>query len=399
MNNIVRIPAMLAACAALASCGLFGGEEDELEPMELVDIETRVKVRKVWSAKVGDGAEFLRVGLRPAGDGNRIYAASHDGKVSAFNPDTGKLLWRQKLDIELSGGPGVGEGLVVVTAQDGFVIALDARNGEERWRADIDAESLARPIIKGDVVVVLSIDNRLQGLSTYDGSQRWVVEQSTPTLTMRGSSTPALAGTSVIAGFDNGRLAAVEIDTGDVQWETLLAPPTGRSDLDRLSDIGGGIAVVGQDVFATGYNGRLASVAAESGQILWAREISSHEGASADWNNVYTVRDNGEIISLLRQGGTESWRDASLLRREVTLPVSFDTTVVVGDFEGYLHFFSNVDGEPVARVRFGKAAISSDPMVMANRLYVQNDDGGIACFEIARPKSRRRDRDIAEEDA
>lgn len=399
MSKLARALTVLVACIALGSCGLFGDEEDELAPMELVDIEPKIKVKRVWSAKVGDDAEFLRVGLRPVGDGNRIYAASHDGRVSAFNPESGKVLWRNDLDLDLSGGPGVGEGIVVVAAEDGFVIALDASNGEERWRTDIDAESLARPVVKGDVVAVLSIDNRLQGLSTYDGSRRWVIEQTTPTLTMRGSSTPAIAGTSVIAGFDNGRLVAVDMDSGDVMWESLLSPPTGRSDLDRLSDIDGAIAVVGQDVFASGYHGRLASLAAESGQVLWAREISSYEGVSADWNNVYTVRDNGEIISLIRQDGSESWRDASLLRREPTLPVSFDTTVVVGDFEGYLHFFSNVDGEPIARVRFGNAAISSDPMVMANRLYVQNDAGAIACYEIARPKTRRRDRDIAEEDA
>jgi outer membrane protein assembly factor BamB len=142
----------------------------------------------------------------------------------------------------------------------------------------------------------------------------------------------------------------------------------------------------------------MAAVAAESGQILWAREISSYVGVSADWNSVYTVRDNGEIVSLTRRDGNESWRDASLLYREPTLPVAFDTTVVVGDLEGYLHFFSNLDGEPQARVKFGGKAISNAPVVMANRLYVQNDDGTVACFIIDRPKPQRDAPDIADGD-
>lgn len=398
-NKALRILATLAGSFLLSSCGIFGDDDEQLEPMELSDIETKVRVKKVWSAKLGADAEFLRLALRPAGDGNRIYAASADGKVSAFDPAKGKQLWRTDLDIELSAGPGVGSELAVVTGKDGYVVALNAASGEEQWRADIDAESLAVPVIKDDVIIVLSIDNRLHGLSTFDGSQRWVVEQSTPVLTMRGSSTPVIAGTSVIAGFDNGRLVAVDLDTGDVAWESLVSPPQGRSDLERLSDIDGSIAIVGQDVYVAGYQGRLASLAAESGQVLWAREISSYEGVSADWNNVYTVREDGEIISLTRRDGDESWRDASLLRRELTLPVSFDTTVVVGDLEGYLHFFSNVDGEPVARVRFGGSAITADPMVMANRLYVQSDSGSLGCFEVVRPKSRDRSRDIAEEEA
>ena len=363
--------------------------------MELVDIENKIKVRKLWTAKLGKDAKFLRVALRPAGDGSRIYAASVDGNVLAFDPESGKRIWRTELDIELAGGPGVGEGLVVVATEDGLAVALDASTGEESWRSDVGAESLAVPAIKGDMVIVQTVDNRIHGLAAYDGSERWTVEQPTPALTVRGSSSPALAGTSAVVGFDNGRLVAIDLDTGDVLWEQLLSPPQGRTDLERLSDIDGAIAVVAQDVYAAGYQGRLAALAAESGQLLWVREISSIEGVAADWNNVYTVREGGELVSMIRRDGTEAWRDDSLLRRELTLPMSFDTTVVVGDFEGYLHFFSNIDGEPVARLRFGGAAITADPMVMGNRLYVQSDDGTLGCFVIQRPEPRNRDRDIA----
>jgi outer membrane protein assembly factor BamB len=98
----------------LSACGLFGDDDEELEPAELIDFETKVPIKKLWSAKLGDDAEFLRVALRPVGDGNRIYAASFDGKVSAFDPETGKQVWRNKLDITLSSGPGVGDDVVVV---------------------------------------------------------------------------------------------------------------------------------------------------------------------------------------------------------------------------------------------------------------------------------------------
>ena len=398
MKRRYKILTLLLSTVLLASCGIFGGgDDDEAEPMELVKIDNKVKIKRLWSAKLGGDAEFLRVALRPAGDGNRVYAASHDGNVTAFNPETGKQLWRNKLGIELTAGPAVDGDLLVVASKDGYVIGLDAANGNESWRANVVAEILAAPVVKDDMVIVMTIDGRIQGLASYDGSQRWTLSQSSPALTIRGSSMPVVVGGSVIAGFDNGRLAAIDIDTGDIEWESLLAPPSGRSDLERLSDIDGAIAVVGQDVYASGYQGRLAAVAAESGQVLWAREISSFEGVSADWNNVYTVREDGEIVALTRRDGTESWRDASLLNRELTLPIAFDTTVVVGDLEGYLHFFSNLDGDPVARVKFGGRAITSDPVVMANRLYVQSDDGSIACFVIDRPKPKRPAPDIAED--
>lgn len=388
MRHRFAVAALVCAAVALSACA--SKDEKDLEPMELTKIKQTVKIKRLWSVNVGGDAEYLRVALQPAGDGNRIYAASRDGKVVALDPATGKRAWRTELDTELSSGPGAGANLVVVTSADGIAIALEAATGAERWRADLGGESLATPAIRADVVIIQTIDNRLQALSVADGSERWAVEQSTPRLTMRGSASPVIVGNSVIAGFDNGRLVAVNIGSGDIEWDTVLSPPSGRSDLERLADVDGKISVVGQDIYAAGYHGKLAAVASESGQVLWSHDISSYEGVSADWNNLYTVNGGGEVIALTRQTGDESWRQSSLLRREPTVPVSFGTTVVVGDLEGYLHFFSNFDGHPVARVHMGGEAISVDPVVVANRLYVQSDSGTVAAFVVEQPKSKDR---------
>jgi outer membrane protein assembly factor BamB len=389
----------LSAALMLSACGLFGDDDEELEPAELIDFEAKVKIKRLWKTKIGADAEFLRVALRPMGDGNRIYAASVNGIVVALDPESGKQVWRNKLGISLSSGPGVGEGLVVVVAADGDVVALSTEDGTERWRAYISGESLATPLVYEEWVIVQTVDNKLTALSVFDGADRWTVEQSTPALTMRGSTSPMQVGQTVVTGFDNGRVMAIDLSSGDVEWDSMLAPPSGRSDLDRLSDIDGDIAVVGQDIYASGYQGRIASLAAESGQVLWAREISTYEGVSADWNNVYSTLDNGELVALNRRSGTEIWRQNALLRREPTVPMSFRTTVAVGDLEGYLHFFSNVDGEPVARVRAGKSAIVTTPVVMADRLYVQSDDGSISAWYVVEPKrDDRRAPDTAEGD-
>jgi outer membrane protein assembly factor BamB len=398
VKSLIRISTVMAATFALSACGMFGGkDDDEQKPMELTDIETTMSVKRLWNVKVGGEAEFLRIALRPVGDGTRIYAASRNGNVVALQPASGKEIWRRKLDTELSAGPGAGENLVVVGSSDGVLIALDATTGEEKWRANVSGESLARPLIRGEVVIAPTIDNRLHAVSAFDGSSRWTVDQPTPRLTMRGSASPVAVGATVVAGFDNGKLLAINADTGDIVWEQNLSPPTGRSDLERLADVDGLISVVGQDVYAAGYQGSLASLASESGQVLWSREISTFEGVSADWNNLYTVTEKGEIVALTRLNGDEAWRQASLLRREPTLPIAFHTSVVVGDLEGYLHFFSNFDGDPVARLRMGGAAITAEPVVVADRLYVQNDAGELAAYGVREPERRRRAPDTADE--
>ncbi|MDX1403032.1 MAG: outer membrane protein assembly factor BamB [Woeseiaceae bacterium] len=387
-NARIQNPALvLLAAMSISACGIFGGDDDEeLQPTELLDFEETLDVRRIWSTKLGDGTEFLRVALSPASDGNRVYAASYDGKVSALNPENGRRIWRTDVEVILSAGPGVGEGVVVVAGYDGDLVALSAEDGAELWRINVTAESLARPLIADNSVVVKTIDGRLRVYSIFDGSERWAMAQSLPSLTLRGSAAPILVGSTVIAGFDNGRLIALNLDDGSQEWEAILTPPSGRSDLDRLSDIDGSMAAVGQDVYATGYHGRVASLAVESGQALWAREISGLSGVAADWNNVYMIGEQGELIALLRRNGDDVWRQEALIRREPTAPVVFGTSVVVGDFEGYVHFFNNFDGRPVARERVGKGMISAAPVVIGSRLYVQSESGTLAAFELRVPE-------------
>jgi len=386
-SGLRRVTAWLMTALIVAGCSIFGGgDDDELQPTELLDFEQTLDVKRLWSAKLGDGTESLRIGLSPAGDGNRVYAASYDGKVSAFDPESGRRIWRTETDVVLSAGPGVGEGLVVVAGYDGDLIALSTEDGTEAWRRDIAGESISRPLIQDEFVVVYTIDGRIRVFSVFDGSDRWNFEQNPPALTLRGSATPVLAGTTIIAGFDNGRLLAIDLSDGTQEWEAILSPPSGRSDLDRLADVDGDMAVVGQDVYAIGYHGRIASLAVESGQVLWAREISGLAGVAADWNNTYLIGDEGELLALLRRNGEDVWRQDALVRREPSAPVAFGTAVVVGDFEGYVHFFNNFDGRPVARVRVGKGMVSHAPVVIGGRLYVQSESGTLSAYAVPVPE-------------
>ena len=110
---------------------------------------------------------------------------------------------------------------------------------------------------------------------------------------------------------------------------------------------------------------------------------------------MYALTAEGELVAMQRRNGDDSWRQTALIRREPSTPVPFNTSVVVGDFEGYLHFFDTATGATVARERVGKGLISGQPVVIANRLYVQSESGDLAAFEVQRPEPA----DTAEEDA
>ncbi len=384
-SQLTRTVILFFAITSLSACGIFKSKEDEeLLPVELTKFQQTEKIKRIWSTKIGGSSDQFLLGLSPIGDGNLIYAASSDGIVLAIDPETGDERWKVDLEVDLSAGPGVGEGFTVVISKDGDVILLNSSSGQEQWRKSIEGESLAKPLIDDNMIIIQTIDNRIVSLARADGRQRWELEQTMPLLSMRGSASPLIVGPLIIAGFDNGRLAGIDMETGDIKWDSMLSMSSGRSDLDRLSDIDGNIAVVGQDIYAAGYQGRLSAFAAESGQTLWSREISSYVGVASDWNSIYTIRDDGEIIALRRNSGIEIWRNDELLRRALTLPTPFNTAVVVGDYQGYLHFLSAINGKQIARIRFGRDAITSKPLVMGNRLFIQSDNGNIGAFEIVK---------------
>ena len=382
MITRLRIVAALALAVALVGCG---GKKDKSEPpAKLTDFEPSIVIDKVWSSKVGGKSERLRLGLRPATDGARIFAGAYDGQVASFDAETGDKVWSIKTGLPLTAGPGFGDGLLTFGTANGDLLALDAATGQERWRQPIGSEVLATPAIGSGVVVVRTVDGRLRGFSAANGSTVWTAEQTKPTLTLRGNTAPRVSGPLVVSGFNNGRVAAYEVANGDPAWEVAIANPTGRSELERLVDVSSGLQIVGNDVYVVGYHGRAVGIDLETGVVLWQQDMSSYAGLGADINNVYVTSDFDAVVALERQSGTQLWRQEALRLRDVTAPTRFANTVVVGDYEGYVHWLSPDNGDFLARERAAGQRISGAPLVVGQNVYVQGDDGTVAAFTVHR---------------
>ena len=385
--SLLRFAGPLLLAFIVAGCSLFGGDDVEDPPTKLVKFKSTLKIKKMWSSGVGDGAEHLRLALTAASDGSLLYAGDHDGRVLAFDAVKGGRVWRAKTKLPLSAGPVVGESIVVLGSSNGDVIALDAADGHELWRTSVSSEVLASPVVTESLVLVRTVDGRLVALSIEDGSSIWFVQQSVPRLSVRGTGAPVVSKRVVICGFDNGKLAAYELGDGTLMWEVLLAPPSGRTEVDRLSDLNSTVTVVGEDIYVVGYQSHLSAVAIESGQVLWSREISSNTGVGVDMSNLYVTGDAGEVVALNRSG-QELWRTESLLYRDVTGPVGYRSSVVVGDFDGHLHWFDGATGDLQARMRAGKDRVTAPPLVVNEMLYVLTDGGKLYAFKDVTSKKK-----------
>ena len=374
------------ALAAVAGCSSFGNpfsDTSNVQPPEpLTEIDSDVRAVSIWSRNVGAGAGDQYLRLSPAVAGDTVYAAERDGDVVAYDVRSGDERWETSTDTPISGGPGVGEGLVFVGTSDGEVLALAADSGEIAWRRRVSSEVLAAPVASQGVVVVRTQDGKLVGMKAADGERLWVYDRAVPALSLRGTSAPVVAGGSVVAGFDSGLLVALALADGALLWESRIAVPSGRSELERLVDIDADPVVDGAWIYVVTYQGRIAAVDRVNGDVAWRRDMSSHAGLGVDATNLYVTDSESFVWSLDRDSSASVWRQDKLARRGLTPPGVFDRFVVVGDFEGYVHFLGREDGRLTARVRVDGDGIAAAPVAVDDLLLVYGRGGTLTALRV-----------------
>jgi len=372
----------LSACSTVKGWFEFDDEDDPKQPAELIDIEDTVEIDKLWSQGVGDGQGEGFYKIQPVINGSAIYVAASDGSLEAFDKRSGKSLWDVELEFPLSGGVGVYADALFLGSSDGFVIKVDASTGEELWSTRLSGEVMSVPQSNGAMVVVHSLDGKLQGLDFNTGEVVWTYDSSVPALTLRGSGSPLVSGDTVYVGFANGRVLAFDIATGSISWEARIAIPQGRSEIERVVDIDGTMALEGEELFVASYQGQLAALNVSDGSKLWQYEVSSFSGVSEGFNNIYVADEDGTVYAYQRTGQGERWQQGALAYRGLSRPTPVGSYVAVGDKEGYVHFLSQVDGEFVGRVEADGDGLRADMLSEDNILYVYGNSGDLIAYEI-----------------
>ena len=359
-----------------------GGEDNSEPPSVLVEYPPEITIEEVWRESVGVGSEQQSLKLIPAIAAGKIIAADKEGLVEARDLNTGKLIWKAKTQLHLSAGPGLGVGTLLLGSSDADVIALNIENGEQLWKAQVTSEVLSVPLVSHGVVVVRTTDGAVSALNEKTGVKLWHYELTSPALSVRGIGAPIIYEDNVIAGFDTGKLMALRLLDGKYTWETSIAIPKGRTEVERLVDIDVDPLDVGGTLFITGYHGGAAAVSEIDGDVLWRNEtISSYTGISHDFRYLYLSDANDNVLQIEQRTGAGLWKQKELQHRKLTKPAIYDHYVVVGDFDGYVHWLAMNDGRQLGRFKVTKnIGIDVPPIVVDNTIYIYAKDGTLAAL-------------------
>jgi outer membrane protein assembly factor BamB len=377
--EMIRKLFWVALILMLGGCSGFSAKDNADPPAELVERQAELAVETLWQQQVG-GTDGRFLAIAPALDGELIYIANATGQVSAIERAGGKTRWQRDTGLQITGGPGVGEGLVLVGTAEAELLALSGETGEELWRRRVSSEVLAPPVVGQGVVVARTINGRVAGFDLTSGQPRWVFDRSEPLLTLRGNSAPLISNGQLLVGFSNGKLVSLSLESGNAIWEATVSPPHGRTELERIVDLDADPLAVEGMVYAASFQGEVAAIAEASGVVLWRRDLSVYAGMDGDWRTLYVSDDQAHVWALDATNGAALWQQSELHARRLSAPAIVGDYLVVGDFEGYLHWLSQDDGRLVARTRVGDGGIRAKPLVVDGVVYVYDDGGRLSAL-------------------
>ena len=356
------------------------GDDEAGAPAPLVEFEPSLRVGKVWSVNIGDGMGKQGLSMGPRYSSGTLFAADYKGRLVAVDADTGRKNWELKSEQSFSGGPGLDESQIYMGTIDGRVIAYDRNGGTELWNAQVSSEVLVPPESADGVVVVRCIDGRVFGLDVINGRRMWIYDHSVPLLTLRGNADLLVRGGIVFVGYDDGSVVGLKLDDGSLIWNQTIVSPEGRTELERLADVGTQMVIVASDLIVSSYKKRVVSLAADSGRLLWFKEISSATGIQVDRTRLAVSESNGDLWMLDRRNGSTVWKLDRMTNRGLTRPAFYGNFVVVGDKEGYLHWLDTEIGSFVARQRVHKKGFAAAPLTVGTTLYVLTHGGDLIAY-------------------
>ena len=359
-------------------------EVDTSEPKTLNEISNQEELILNWELTLPSdrsAADFIpnfsgkgdnKLGsFLPAFIGNTIFIANGNGTVGSFNQDSGDENWVVNVS-PLASGVSAGFGILIVAGSQGQLICLSQDDGSTIWSVDVGSEILAPAALDAKLVIVKTSSGELNAYNISNGLREWSYRSQLPTLTLRGSSPPVIEEGIVYAAFDNGRLGAFQVSTGFLVWDGAISYVEGTSELDNMIDADAAPVLEGGLLFIANYQGQIAAFDPAQRRIVWAEEASSFYSPIISKGVMAVLETDSTFKTYSTKTFMPSWTNEDYYLRELSNADTYKGSIVVGDFEGYVHLINTLNGTTTSRIKLTRSPIKSI-IARANNIYIVDE--------------------------
>ena len=353
-------------------------------------------IAPAFNVQAGRGSSLTaRLAAAPVVGGGRVYVIDTLGTVRAYDGRTGALMWSSQTPTERGGekslyGGGIAydQGRVFATNGLGYVVALDERNGGIVWKVRPGGPLRGAPTVANGALYVMSQDNQIYSLKEDDGTTNWSAAASLEIAGVFGSASPAVGQGTVVAGFSSGELNGYRYENGREVWQDALQRTSIRTSVSTLNDIDADPVVDSGQVIAIGQGGRMVALDLITGQRQWELNLAgiSTPWLAGDW--IFVVTDEGKLICVYRQNGHIRWitqlpqfQKAKSKKGQIEYsgPVLAGGRLIVTGSNGALIYVDPTTGAFQSQTAVG-AGVSLSPVVANSTLYIYDDRGRLIAY-------------------
>jgi outer membrane protein assembly factor BamB len=350
---------------------------------------------QAWKTSIGEGSSrYTQVLAQPVVANGRIYAMDGGAKVGAYDPANGNRIWQVDLkpsdDYSNSFGGGVAfwKGRLYVSTGYAQVFALDPANGKVIWKTGVGDPVRSGPTVADGRVFVVTVENELVVLATDDGRRLWSHNGIPETAGLLGSASPAVEGEVVVVGYSSGEIYALTVENGRAVWSDNLAATRSADAVSALADIRGRPVIDRGRVFAASHSGRMAAIDLRSGERAWEQDIGSTHGPWVAGDYVYILSNDNELICLTRNDGKVRWvrqlpsyEDDKAKEDPIEWagPVLGSDRLILVSSDGWALSVSPYTGAPLGREEMPAGAFV-DPVIADNTLYILTDNAELSAY-------------------
>ena len=381
MKNNIFLSIALILISSCSTLAFWDDDSDEevIEPVALKSFKNEYPISVEWK-KSFKGENSLG-SFKPSFYSGNMLIADPEGNIFSTNPRSGKVNWKINIDRKLAAGVASGFGKLIVSDVNGFVIAIDSETQDIIWEKNIGGEVLSNAVVSASLILAKNSVGELVALSASSGEKKWSFRSQLPALTVRGTGEPIIENGIVFSTFDNGRLAAFQLDTGFFLWDAPISFVEGSSELENLIDADSAPVLAKQLIFATNYQGNLTAFDIAQKRPVWNSNASSFYSPIVANNMIMVIQDNGSILSFSLANLSPSWTSEEYLRRQLSSAAAYKNFLLVGDLDGYVHAIN-----PLTGVTVGRKKVSGNPIMsiitFREFAYVVDQDSNIAAIKL-----------------
>jgi len=349
-----------------------------------------------WSVQAGRGSSLTaRLASEPIVANGRVYTIDTLGAVRSFDARTGGQYWASQTPSDkgnesslYGGGIAYDQGRIYSTNGLGYVSALDESSGGILWQVRPGGPLRGAPTVADGAIYVMSQDNQIYSLNQVDGKTNWTQAAALEIAGVFGTASPAVGQGTVIAGFSSGELNAYRYENGRQVWQDALQRTSIRTSVSSLSDIDADPVIDNGQVFALGQGGRMVALELTTGQRQWELNIAgiSTPWVAGDW--LFVVTDDAKLLCIARGSGKIRWINqlpafekmkSKKGQIDYSGPVLAGGRLIVTGSNGVIVNIDPANGSFQSQTRVGPG-ISLPPVVAGETLYVYADDGKLHAF-------------------